>query len=103
MVATAAIVDQIESGLMLLEGDIQALPDLAEEWEQLGESAQVTLSLEWDHAMADYLLELDERYRDGQMTATQQSRYRALISNLECLRPIIMQLDLYLPPVADWD
>ena len=100
MVATATVTNRIDSGLTMLEGDVQALPELAEEWEQLDESAQVTLSLEWDHAMADYLMELDERYRGGQMTTTQQRRYRALLSKLKNARPIIAQLDLYLPPVA---
>ncbi|MGI8912676.1 MAG: hypothetical protein ACR2JY_02605 [Chloroflexota bacterium] len=100
MVATATTADRIESGLALVEGDIRALPVLAEEWEHLGESTQVTLSLDWEHSIADYLAELDEHSRNGQMAPPQQARYWALRNNLQDALPLIQRLGWYIPPVA---
>lgn len=99
MAATTAIESRIESGLALVEGDISALPEWASQWEGLDEGTQVSLSLEWTHSMADYLTELDEHYQGGQMTPSQQARYRELLDNLGTALPTIDQLRLYRPPV----
>jgi hypothetical protein len=99
MVATATIVDRIESGLTLVTGDIRALADLELEWDQLDESVRASLSLEWSHSMADYLVELDEKYRAGEMTPPQRERYQLLIGELKDALPIIERLDIRRPPV----
>jgi arginine decarboxylase-like protein len=95
MVTSAAITDHLDRGLALLESTVQSLPELAKEWDQLGESAQVTLSLEWQHDIADYLCELEDEYRHGQLTPQQQARYRALQANLQHALPTIRRLHLY--------
>ena len=86
--------DRIESGLALVAGHIRALADLEREWDQLDESVQASLSLEWSHSMADYLVELDEEYRAGEMMPTQRERYHLLIGELKHALPIIERLNL---------
>jgi hypothetical protein len=93
------MVDRIESGLTLVTGDIQALADLEREWGQLDESVRASLSLEWSHSMADYLVELDEKYRAGEMTPTQRERYDVLLGELKDALPIIARLNLRQPMV----
>jgi hypothetical protein len=72
-------------------------PDLAAEWQSLSENARTSLSLEWDHMMADYLTELDEYCRAGFMTSDQQTRYRELLQILRNADPTIERLGLYRP------
>jgi hypothetical protein len=100
MVTTAAVSQRIESGLTLVCGDVLALPDFAQKWCHLAEGVRASLSLEWDHSMADYLTELDEFYRAGRMTPEQADRYRVLLGQLKESLPIIRQLNFYPPPVS---
>ena len=93
------MVDHIESRLTLVTGDIRALAGLELEWGQLDESVQVSLSLEWAHSMADYLVELDEKYRAGDMMPSQRERYHALLGEIKDALPIIARLNLCQPMV----
>jgi hypothetical protein len=94
------MVDRIESGLTLATGDIRALADLEREWDQLEESVQASLSLEWAHSIADYLIELDEKYRAGEMTLSQRERYRLLRGELKDALPIVAHLR-FCKPIND--
>jgi hypothetical protein len=100
MASTTAVAERVTSGLALVESDVRGLPNLADEWEQLGESARVSLSLEWAHSMADYLTELDEQYHADRMTPGQQERYQALLRDLRTALPTINRLNLYGPPIC---
>ncbi len=77
-----------------------AMRHLIDAYIRAEESEQVSLSLDWAHLMADYLTELDEYFRGGQLTRDQEERYRSLLGKLKDVRPIIQQLRLYPPPVA---
>jgi hypothetical protein len=62
-----------------------------------GERASV--SLDWDHMMADYLTEVDEYWRAGQLTDAQAARYADLRRKLREALPLIEKLNFYRPPV----
>jgi len=70
------------------------------EWETLAGWNRASISLDWDHLMADYLAELDEYAHHGQMSLDQQVRYQALLRALQAVLPIIERLNFYRPPVA---
>ncbi|MCX6023508.1 MAG: hypothetical protein NTZ05_17605 [Chloroflexi bacterium] len=76
------------------------MPDLLEEWDTLEQHAQVSESLSWSHLMADYLTELDQHYRAGEMPPEQASRYRDLLCKLKDALPIIGQLQFWRPQVS---
>lgn len=99
MAATAAVATRVNHFLDALVANVGDLPALAEEWEALPEGDRVSTALHWDHLMADYLVELDEYYRRGEMTSDQQARYRELLAKLKDAAPLIRQLKLYPPPV----
>ena len=98
--ATSRLWNRIERGLSLVSSDVQALPEYVEQWGSLEEGPRVTLSLEWDHSMADYLTELDEYYRAGQMAAEQATRYRDLLARLKEALPLVDQLSFWRPLVC---
>ncbi|MBI4492881.1 MAG: hypothetical protein HY690_08830 [Chloroflexi bacterium] len=100
MATKTDVSSRIERSLIATLAEVEDLPALATEWDTLAEGVRASLSLEWDHLMADYLTELDEYFRAGQMTSDQPTRYRALLCKLKAALPIIEQLNLYRPPVA---
>ncbi len=100
MATTSTITQRAERDIDALARFIDDLPEISDEWDGLEESEQVSLSLDWAHLMADYLTELDEYFRGGQLTRDQEERYRSLLGKLKDVRPIIQQLRLYPPPVA---
>ncbi|MGH2355515.1 MAG: hypothetical protein ACRDI2_19155 [Chloroflexota bacterium] len=100
MVATTAVTARVERSLRAVRGELEDLPKVAEQWTSWTDLDRVDFSLEWDHLMADYLTELDEVYRGGQMTADQQACYRALVRQLKDAQPLVERLQLYPPPVS---
>lgn len=92
--------ERIELRLNALLASVADLPDIAEEWCALGDAERTSLSLDWDHLMADYLTELDIDYEDGKMAGGQQTRYRQLLRKLKEIMPIIQRLDWYRPTIA---
>ena len=91
--------ERIELRLNALLASVGDLPGIAEEWNALGDAERASLSLDWDHLMADYLTELDIDYEDGKMAAGQRARYRELLRKLREAMPIILRLDWYRPPI----
>lgn len=100
MVATPAVTARIDRGLRSLLAEVEDLPSLAVEWEQLPESERASVALDWDHLLASYLNELDHAYRTGEMTADQQARYRALLGRLRDAKPLLERLDFFRPLVS---
>ena len=100
MATTAAVTRRLDRDIGSLRSFIDDLPGLADEWERLDEAPRVSLSLEWDHLMADYLTELDEYFRCGEMASGQRVEYKSLLGKLRELLPIIRRLNLYYPPVS---
>ncbi len=100
MAATTDVERRIDRALCVLLGELEDQPDIAERWETWTELERVDYSLMWDHLMASYLLELDELYWSGEMTAEQQAGYSRLLSALKQAYPIIERLNLYRPPVV---
>lgn len=75
------------------------LPEVAQEWTQLGDGERASWSLDWDQLMGSDLTLLERYYRAGELTADQQRRYRAVLHKLEEALPLIERLHLYPPPV----
>jgi hypothetical protein len=99
MATPTSIDPRIDTGLESLRLMLGDLPEVAEEWNQLDDGERAHWSLDWDQLMGSHLRLLEERFRAGQMTAAQQQRYRAVLSELKGALPLIERLDLYRPPV----
>lgn len=103
MATTASdIAQRAEHDLLALHSLVDDLDGLDEEWDILGEAEQVSLSLEWDHLMADVLTELDEYSGGGLLSQDQEGQYRELKGKLKDRMPLISKLKWYRPPVALW-
>ncbi|MBI3979721.1 MAG: hypothetical protein HY331_16190 [Chloroflexi bacterium] len=100
MATTTRIDKRIERSLHAVTAETDDLPTVAAEWASLSDGERAAVSLDWDHLMADYLTELDEYYRSGEMTLIQQVRYRELLRKLKEALPIITRLNFYPPPVS---
>jgi len=100
MVTKAAVSVRIDHFLSALVANVEDFPAVVDEWETLPDGEQASTALHWDHLMADYLTELDEHYRDGEMSEAQAKRYRELLSQLKSILPLVHKLKFYPPPVA---
>lgn len=100
MATTTARRVRIDQFLGSLQSWVEDFPGLADEWEELEEGPRVSLSLQWDHLMADYLTELDEYYRAGEMSAEQAEGYRRLLGQLKEILPLIRRLKFWEPIVS---
>lgn len=100
MATPSTVSSRLDRGIDLVRSFLDDLPDLADEWGKLAEAPRVSLSLEWDHLMADYLTELDEHYRSGEMGPGQIAEYKLLLGRLKEVLPIINRLNLYRPPIS---
>jgi hypothetical protein len=99
MAAPTTMTQRLEVLLQAVRAEVDDLPAWEEAWPTLSDAEQASWSLNWDHVMATYLVDLDEAYRAGTMTSDQQTRYRAVLDRLSRLLPLIERLDLYRPPV----
>ena len=59
MAAPTAITSRIDRSLRALLAEVQDLPRTAEEWDALPDGERAAIALDWDHLLADYLVELD--------------------------------------------
>jgi hypothetical protein len=100
MATTSSIRSRIDGRLHLLLAEIEELPATADEWNSLEDWQRASISLEWDHMMADYLTEADEYYRSGEMAPDQQARYRHVLCKLREVLPVVERLNFYPPPVS---
>ncbi|MBA2447187.1 MAG: hypothetical protein H0V51_04080 [Chloroflexi bacterium] len=99
MVATSNVALRIEQGLGALIAEVNDLPNLAKEWEELPDWNRASISLDWDHLLADYLTELERVYRGGAMTPDQQARYRELRCKIRAALPLFERLRFLPIPV----
>jgi hypothetical protein len=88
--------------LQVIEGTLDELPEIAEEWTALeataaGRAERASWSLEWAHMVLDRLAELDDYSRAGMMVAEQDRRYRRLLERLDEALPTIERLNLCKP------
>lgn len=100
MATTTARGIRIDQFLGALQSWVEDFPALVGDWESLEEADQVGTSLQWDHLMADYLTELDEHYRDGEMSIEQAEGYRRLLGQLKEILPLIQKLQFWEPIVS---
>src|SRR4051794_35989584 len=99
MVVNAEVAERLNLRLVAIHPYLDDLPGLEADWNGLDDDAQVSECLRWDHYMADYLTELDEHYRAGDMTPVQQQRYRDLLRRLQEAMPLLIRFQFMLPPV----
>ena len=100
MVTETEINSRVETGLYALIAELDWLPNTVAEWDEMSDGEQVSISLDWDHLIADYLTELDEFYRADVMTMNQRERYHILLQKLRDAQPLFEQLNLYRPTVS---
>ena len=96
--ATEATLRHIDTDLWNIEAEVDHLPVLAETWNDLSDSNQVSYFLEWDNLMG-MLKFLMQAYSAGDMTPPQKARYKALVSKLKKHKPIIDRLELSVPKI----
>ncbi len=94
--ATEATLKHVDIDLWSLEAEIDDLPELAEDWNSLSENNNVSYLLEWHNEMGK-LKFLARAHQSGDMTPTQQVRYKALLAKLKEYQPIIERLELSVP------
>jgi hypothetical protein len=98
-VATKTAVSQrTRTFLDIVQGEVEDLARTAAEWRTRLDLQQAEFALEWGHLMSDFLTELDDRYRSGQMADEQCVQYRHILGKLKALAPTIRQLNLDAPP-----
>jgi hypothetical protein len=100
MATTTEISGRIERSLHALIAELDWLPNTVAEWDEMSDGEQVSISLDWDHLIADYLTELDEFYRADKMSMEQRERYYVLLQKLRDARPLFERLNLYRPMVS---
>ena len=89
MAAPTAITSRIDRSLRALLAEVQDLPRTAEEWDALPDGERAAIALDWDHLLADYLVELDRFCREGEMTDDQQRHYQELLGKLREATPLL--------------
>ncbi|MBI4494987.1 MAG: hypothetical protein HY690_19610 [Chloroflexi bacterium] len=98
--ATRAETDlKVERELKSLRLFLETLPELAREWQDLGDGERASWSRDWDQLMGAVEVVLHPRYLSGAMTINQRTRYCELLSKIDQARPLIRQLNLYSPLV----
>ena len=100
MATTTQVAGRVERSLHALIAEIDWLPNTAAEWDGMSEGEQVSISLDWDHLIADYLTELDAFYHAGKMSMEQRERYHILLQKLRDAQPLFERLNLYRPTVS---
>lgn len=97
--ATTNVSERIESGLYALAVEVDWLPETATEWDRVPEAERVSILLDWDHLLQDYLPELERFYRQGVMTQVQTLRYRHLLWKMQEMLPLFECLGVSRIPV----
>jgi hypothetical protein len=82
-----------------LFAEVNDLPSVAAEWNALPAPTRASVALDWDHLLADYLVELEEHRRAGALSAAQAERYEELRHRLQTALPIIRRLGFAPVPV----
>lgn len=100
MATTTEIARRIDTYLRVLQAEVDDLPNVAREWDEWTEANRASFALDWAHLMADYLTQLDDYCRSGDLSLDQGRRYQALSESLQSQLPTIERLDLYRPSCA---
>jgi hypothetical protein len=99
MATTTQTADRIERSLSALRAEVDWLPNRVAEWDTTSESERVSVSLDWDHLLCDYLIELDVSYAVGDMTEGQQKRYLILLRHLRDALPLFARIGIWPPTI----
>ncbi len=99
MVAKSATAEKVDLELRCLELMLIDLPEVAEEWCELGEGERVSWSHDWDQLMGALEAILYPTYQSGSMTDEQRVQYRQILCTLKASLPIIKRLSLFPPSV----
>jgi hypothetical protein len=90
---------RIERSLSALRAEVDWLPNRVAEWDTTSESERISVSLDWDHLLCDYLTELDVSYAVGDMTEGQQNRYLMLLRSLRDALPLFARIGIWPPTI----
>jgi hypothetical protein len=96
MVTKTDTIERAASTLTTAELMLGDLPEIASEWNALGEGERAAWSIDWDNEMAG-LAQVARLAAGGELTADLYSRYRRLLSALADAAPILNQLNLSSP------
>ncbi|MDQ2785297.1 MAG: hypothetical protein M3Y58_09890 [Chloroflexota bacterium] len=99
MAAKTEVTDRVERRLSGILAEVDWLPNTAAEWNELPDGERASISMDWDHLMADYLPEIHNAYHADQMTPDQRARYYELLHKLKDAQPIFERLNLYRPTI----
>ncbi|MBI4491869.1 MAG: hypothetical protein HY690_03645 [Chloroflexi bacterium] len=99
MATTPDVSRRIDIDLRSLTAETDFLPELAADWGEECENSRANWYLEWRDLLAR-LLQLDQAYRTGCMSAEQRQRYRALLSKLREFLPHLHLVGVLPLPVS---
>ena len=91
---------RIDHYLSYLERDWNALPEVADEWQEMEEHERLDFVLEWP-IREDRWLQLQHWAKDGLLTPAQCARYESLSALITRHRPTIDRLLVDEPPPAE--
>lgn len=93
--------DRYDVRLRNVRLDVEAIPQLANEWAMLPDGERVSWSHLWDQDMG-FVEDLVTAARRGKLDARQQQELLALVQRLGALSPPIAAMGLWLPHLGDW-
>jgi hypothetical protein len=99
MVAKSATAEKVDLELRCLELMLIDLPEVAEEWCELGEGERVSWSHDWDQLMGALEAILYPTYQSGSMTDEQRVRYRQILCTLQASLSTLRRVGLREPTV----
>ena len=89
----------IDQTLHLWTKMLEELHDIADEWDEISDTEQVSWSLDWQQFIL-FLEDLNTGYRSSQMNPKQQAQYKDLLSKLKEVAPILKKLNIAQPPAS---
>ena len=99
MAAQATVNERIDLNLSAILGELESLPDIERDWPDMPDDHQVAFLLEWDEMMSR-LEGIDRAYRSHRLTSTQLAQYQELLRVFELHSPVMVQLGLTKPQIA---
>jgi hypothetical protein len=99
MGAKPATPEKVELELRCLELMLTDLPEIAEEWDTIGDGERVSWSRDWDQLMGALEAILYPTYQSGSMTDEQRVRYRQILCTLQASLSTLRRVGLREPTV----
>lgn len=90
--------DRVDISLHAIAAYVEDLPELVEDWPEMGEGEKASLEMEWSELASRTRL-MEERLVAGELTAEQEERYRAIKARLRENMPHLEALRLDPPKV----